>query len=169
MGESRARTSVTEHLKLPPAIGYPALEYRDFPNSGGVNRTKVNGARSWSSGRHWHASSTTLHYSGYRQAGTPGDPIYLGAANPTLITTSTGPQGGTSVASQTYHNATLSYTFGARHERAALRGLSLQLTVNNVLGTEPPFDAGNNRAPFFYSRYGSVRLRDYVLRVKKDF
>jgi hypothetical protein len=45
----------------------------------------------------------------------------------------------------------------------------VQLTVNNVFDTEPPFDAGNNRAPFFYSRYGNVRLRDYVVRVKKDF
>jgi hypothetical protein len=34
---------------------------------------------------------------------------------------------------------------------------------------EPAFDAGNNRAPFFYSRYGSIRLRDYILRVKRDF
>jgi hypothetical protein len=34
---------------------------------------------------------------------------------------------------------------------------------------EPALDAGNNRAPFFYSRYGSIRLRDYILRVKRDF
>jgi hypothetical protein len=86
-----------------------------------------------------------------------------------LVTTSTGPQGGTTVASQTYHNVNVTYHFGAKHERASFRGLSVQLTVNNVFATEPPFDAGNNRSPFFYSRYGNVRLRDYVLRVKKDF
>jgi outer membrane receptor protein involved in Fe transport len=30
----RARATLTDHLKLPPAIGYPALEYRDYVNSG---------------------------------------------------------------------------------------------------------------------------------------
>jgi len=86
-----------------------------------------------------------------------------------LVSTSTGPQGGTTVASQTYHNVNVTYNFGARPELSYFRGLSVQLTVNNVFDTEPPFDAGNNRAPFFYSRYGNVRLRDYVVRVKKDF
>ncbi len=166
---ARARATITDHLKLPPAIGFPAMEYLDFPNSGGVNATKLNGSLSWSSGRHWRASWTTVHHGGYKQSGAPGDPIYLGAANPTVITTSIGPQGGHTVASQTYHNLNFSYNFGAKHDRAYLRGLSVSLTINNVLDTEPPFDAGNNRAPFFYSRYGNVRLRDYVLRVKKDF
>ncbi|MEI6467790.1 MAG: TonB-dependent receptor, partial [Verrucomicrobiota bacterium] len=54
----RGRTTLTDHLKLPPAIGFPAIEYRDFPNSGGVNRTKINGSLSWSNGRHWRASWT---------------------------------------------------------------------------------------------------------------
>lgn len=165
----RGRTTITDHLKLPPAISYPAIEYRDFPNSGGVNRSRVNGTVSWSSGRHWRASWTTNYTGGYKQAGAPGDPIYLGVANPTLVTTSTGPQDGTTVASQTYHNVNVTYNFGARPEHSYFRGLSVQLTVNNVFDTEPPFDAGNNRAPFFYSRYGNVRLRDYVVRVKKDF
>ncbi|MBL9200207.1 MAG: TonB-dependent receptor [Opitutaceae bacterium] len=165
----RGRTTITDHLKLPPAIGFPAIEYRDFPNSGGVNRSRVTATVSWSSGRNWRASWTTIYTGGYKQAGAPGDPIYLGVANPTLVTTSTGPQGGNSVASQTYHNLNVTYNFGARHERSYFRGLSVQLTLNNVFDTEPPFDAGNNRAPFFYSRYGNVRLRDYVLRVKKDF
>jgi outer membrane receptor protein involved in Fe transport len=165
----RGRTTITDHLKLPPAISFPAIEYRDFPNSGGVNRSRVTGTVSWSSGRHWRASWTTNYTGGYKQAGAPGDPIYLGVANPTLVTTSTGPQGGTTVASQTYHNVNVTYNFGAKHERSYFRGLSVQLTVDNVFDTEPPFDAGSNRSPFFYSRYGNVRLRDYVLRVKKDF
>ncbi len=165
----RGRTTITDHLKLPPAISFPAIEYRDFPNSGGVNRSRVTGTVSWSSGRNWRASWTTIYTGGYKQAGAPGDPIYLGVANPTLVTTSTGPQGGTTVASQTYHNVNVTYNFGAKHERSYFRGLTVQLTVNNVFDTEPPFDAGNNRAPFFYSRYGNARLRDYVVRVKKDF
>ena len=110
-----------------------------------------------------------MHHGGYRQAGATGDPVYLGAANPTLITTSTGPQGGFGVAAQTYHNLNVSHAFGPRHPWPALRRLSLQFTLNNVLGTEPAFDAGNNRAPFFYSRNGNIRLRDYILRVKRDF
>jgi hypothetical protein len=86
-----------------------------------------------------------------------------------LITTSTGPQGGFRVAAQTFHNLNISHAFGPRHRWPYLRRLSVQFTLNNVLGTEPAFDAGNNRAPFFYSRYGSIRLRDYILRVKRDF
>lgn len=166
---ARARATLTENLQLPPAIGYPALEHVGYPNSGGTNRAKANFTLSWSGGRGWRASWSTVHHGGYRQAGAPGDPVYLGAANPTLITTSTGPQGGFRVAAQTYHNLNVSHAFGPRHRWPYLRGLSVQFTLNNVLGTEPQFDAGNNRAPFFYSRYGSVRLRDYILRVKRDF
>lgn len=166
---ARARATLTENLQLPPAIGYPALEYVGYPNSGGTNRAKANLTFSWSGGRGWRASWSAVHHGGYRQAGAPGDPVYLGAATPTLITTSTGPQGGFRVAAQTYHNLNVSHAFGPRHRWPYLRGLSVQFTLNNVLGTEPPFDAGNNRAPFFYSRYGSVRLRDYILRVKRDF
>jgi outer membrane receptor protein involved in Fe transport len=166
---ARARATLTEKLQLPPAIGYPALEYVGYPNSGGTNRAKANLTFSWSGGRGWRASWSAVHHGGYRQAGAPGDPVYLGAATPALITTSTGPQGGFRVAAQTYHNLNVSHAFGPRHRWPYLRGLSVQFTLNNVLGTEPPFDAGNNRAPFFYSRYGSVRLRDYILRVKRDF
>jgi iron complex outermembrane recepter protein len=166
---ARARATITENLQLPPAIGYPALEYVGYPNSGGTNRAKANFTFSWSGGRGWRASWTAVHHGGYRQAGAPGDPVYLGVANPTLITTSTGPQGGFDVAAQTFHSLNVSHAFGPRHRWPALRRLSVQFTLNNVLGTEPAFDAGNNRAPFFYSRYGSVRLRDYILRVKRDF
>ena len=165
----RGRATLTDHLKLPPAISFPATEYVGFVNSGGVNKTKFTGTIGWSSGRHWRASWTTTYQGGYRQAGAPGDPIYLGAANPTLVTTSTGPQGGYTVDAQTYHNATIGYAFGARHEKFYLKGLSVQFTVNNIFDAEPPFDAAAVRSPFFYSRYGNVRLRDYIIRVKKDF
>jgi outer membrane receptor protein involved in Fe transport len=164
----RARATLTDHLKLPPAIGFPALEYRDYVNSGGVNKAKYTGTVSWGH-KQWRAFWTTTHQGGYKQAGAPGDPIYLGVANATPITTSIAPQGGTTVSSQTYHNVSLGYAFGARNEKGYLRGLSIQVTVNNVFDTEPPFDAAAVRTPFFYSRYGNVRLRDYIVRVKKDF
>ena len=61
------------------------------------------------------------------------------------------------------------YNFGSRNDRSYLQGLSIQLTVNNVFDTLPPFDTGRIPTPFFYSRYGNVRLRDYIIRVKKDF
>ena len=164
----RTRATLTDHLKLPPAIGYAPLEYRDYVNSGGVNQAKTTTTLSWGHGS-WRATWTTTYQGGYKQAGAPGDPIYLGAANPALVTTSTGPQGGNTVASQTYHNASLSYAFGAKGDAAWLRRLPVQLSVNNVFAALPPFDAAAARAPFFYSRYGNIRLRDYVLRVKKDF
>ena len=166
----RARTTITDHLKLPPAIGFAPVEYVGFVNiPEGVNRAKANASLSWSSGRHWRASWTTLYQSSYNQRGSRGDPIYLGNPNAPLITTYTAAQGGNTVPSQTYHNVNVSYNFGARHERAYLQGLSIQVTVNNVFDTVPPFDTGRIPTPFFYSRYGNVRLRDYVIRVKKDF
>ena len=167
----RSRTTYTEHLKLPPAIGFPAIDYLGFPNSGGANKLKSNASIGWTNGKHWRASWSAIYYAGYNQSGAPGDPIYLGAANPTPITTSTAPQGGTKIPSQVYHNVMVGYNFGARDARGWMKGLSIQVTVNNVFETEPPYDAAalNGRAPFFYSRYGNVRLRDYILRVKKDF
>ncbi len=165
----RARTTITDHLKLPPAIGFPAIEYLEYPNSGGVNRAKANGTVSWSSGRRWRASWTTTYQSGYKQRNSPGDPNYLGNPNAAINTLYTGPQGGNTVAAQRYHNVTLGYNFGARNPRAYLKGLTLQFTVNNVLNTLPAYDTGRIPTPFFYSRYGNVRLRDYIIRVKKDF
>ena len=166
----RARTTITDHLKLPPAIGFAPVDYVGWVNiPEGVNHAKANGSISWSSGSHWRASWTTLYQSGYNQRGARGDPIYLGNANTPLVTTYTAAQGGNTVPSQIYHNVNLSYNFGAKNARSYLQGLSLQLTVNNVFNTLPPFDTGRIPTPFFYSRFGNVRLRDYVLRVKKDF
>ncbi len=165
----RSRATITEHLKLPPSISFPAMEYAGYVNSGGVNKLKNNTALSWASGGHWRAVWSATYHSGYKQSGAPGDPVYLGAANPTLITTSTGPQGGYRVSSQIYHNASVTYAFGQKDTHRLLQGVTLQLTVNNVFDTLPPFDAVNGHVPFFYSRYGDVRLRDYILRFKKDF
>jgi iron complex outermembrane recepter protein len=166
----RARTTITDHLKLPPAIGFAPVDYVGFVNSpGGVNHAKANGSINWSSGRNWRASWTTTYQSGYNQRGSRGDPIYLGNANAALDTTYTAAQGGNTVASQIYHNANLTYNFGARNQRSYLKGLSVGLTVNNVFDKLPPFDTGRIPAPFFYSRFGNVRLRDYIIRVKKDF
>ncbi|MBL9210112.1 MAG: TonB-dependent receptor [Opitutaceae bacterium] len=164
----RARTTITDHLKLPPAIGFAPVEYVGYVNSDGVNRAKANGTVSWSSGRHWRASWTTTYQTGYQQRNSAGDPNYLGNPNAALNTLYTAPQGGNSVAAQRYHNVSLGYNFGARHRLHLFRGLTVQVTVNNVFNALPPFDTGRIPTPFFYSRYGNVRLRDYVLRVKKD-
>jgi len=43
------------------------------------------------------------------------------------------------------------------------------VTVNNVFNTLPPFDARSGNTPFYYSRFGNVRLRDLVVRLKRDF
>ncbi len=59
--------------------------------------------------------------------------------------------------------------FGPRQGWTYLRRVSVPLALKNIFDTDAAFDAGTNRAPFFYHRYGSVRLRDYILRVKRDF
>ena len=166
----RARVTLTDNLRLPPTISYPALQYVGHVNAGGVNRLKSNLSVNWANGRRWRAGWTVVNYSGYRQAGAPDDPVYLGAANPTLVTTSTGPQGGYDIDGQTYHNATIGYSFGrGAATQALLRGVGVQVSVNNVFNTLPPFDARSGNTPFYYSRFGNVRLRDLVVRVKRDF
>ena len=47
--------------------------------------------------------------------------------------------------------------------------MGVQVSVNNVFNTLPPFDARSGNTPFYYSRFGNVRLRDLVIRVKRDF
>src|SRR5688572_23750623 len=67
----RGRATITDHLKLPPAIGFAPIEYVGFVNiPEGVNRGKGNGSLSWSNGRGLRASWTTTYQTGYKQRGS---------------------------------------------------------------------------------------------------
>jgi hypothetical protein len=47
--------------------------------------------------------------------------------------------------------------------------VTVQLGIDDVFNTPPPFDAYSSIAPFYYSPYGSVLLRSYVVKIKKEF
>jgi outer membrane receptor protein involved in Fe transport len=163
-----AGATVVEHLKKPNAPGAPMLEYVGYVNSGGVNKVKGNVAVSCYLGSHWTVGWRMVYYDGYKQAGAPGDPVYNGAVNPTPITTSTLPQGRNTIPEQIYHNIFASYNFGSvKRARSMLDGVNIQLGINNLFNTAPPFDANGSYAPYYYSPFGPHALRTYILKVRK--
>jgi iron complex outermembrane recepter protein len=165
-----AGATIVAHLKKPNAPGAPLLDYVGYVNSGGVNKVKGNVALSWYLGSHWTVGWRTVYYDGYKQAGAPGDPVYNGAINPTPITTSLLPQGRTTIPEQIYHNVFASYKFGeAQSTRHVLRGVTIQVGINDLFNTAPPFDANSSYAPYYYSPFGPHTLRSYILKIRKAF
>ena len=162
--------TLTEHLKQSPAVGAPLVEYVGFVNSGGVDKLKANAVLSCYLGSHWVIGWRTNYYAGYKQNGAPSDPQYLGAAVYTPITTNTLPQGRATIPAQTYHNLFASYSFGTSPGfHRLLAGVTIQLGINDVFNTAPPYDAYSGYAPYYYSPFGNPELRSYVLKIRKTF
>ncbi|MEJ0038619.1 MAG: TonB-dependent receptor [Gammaproteobacteria bacterium] len=151
------------------AVDSPFLEYAGFPNDGGEIKIKSNASLEWSQ-RGWTAAWTASYYSSYRQAYSAGSPLAL--RNPDFKAPVVAAQGGASIPSQTYHDIFLSYEFRSLEAAPALgekmlSDLTLQVGVNNVFNSAPPFDAYNR--PYFYSPLGDPRLRSYRLSLNKKF
>jgi len=162
--------TVVEHLKEPPAIGASLVEYDGFLDSGGIVKTKVNATVTFLFGRHWTMGWHTNYFDGYKQQGAPSDPEYLGASTYTPITTFTQAQGGYYIPSELYHNVFASYRFGRNADRwHVLDGMTLTVGVNDLFNTAPPFDANLIYQPNYEAPFGSVLLRTYVVRLKKEF
>lgn len=165
-----AAGTIIEHLTRPPVPENKPVEYVGYPNSGGVGKTKANTTFTWQNNK-WNFGWSVAYFGAYKQSGAPADPVYLGAATYTPVTTETAMQGGYKIPGQIYHNAFASYRFQSSDHKGhrLMNGVTVQVGVNNVFGTIPPFDAGNINDPYFYSPYGNVRLRDYVLKIRKVF
>ena len=162
--------TVVEHLKEPTAISEPLVEYVGFLDSGGVVKTKVNATLTFLFGQHWTMGWHTNYFDGYKQQGAPSDPEYNGASTYTPITTATQPQGGNYIPSELYHNVFASYRFGTKADRwHVLDGMMVTVGVNDLFNTAPPFDANTIYQPNYEAPFGTVLLRTYVLRVKKEF
>lgn len=159
-------------------VNLPVADYVGFVSSGGPGKLKENATFNWQRGA-WGAGWSATFYSSYAPRGAPGDPAYATATAP-LITNLQGAitrQGGTRIPSQTYHQVWVRYAFPdnvdsgagkiAGWVQRAMAGSTLQLIVKNVFDKEPPFEAFNE--PYYYSRYGDMRLREYVLSLKKPF
>jgi len=167
--------TVINHLMLPFTMDGPLLEYAGFANSGGAIKTKANSSLTWLVGKNWTLGWNTRYWGSYKQQGSPSDPQYNGLTTYTPVTTQLLPQGGIaatngiSIPSQMYHNSFVTYVFGHSPKLRYLAGTTIQVGINNVFNTAPPFDAHSSLAPFYYSPYGSVLLRTYLVKIKRDF
>ena len=163
--------TVIEHEKRQTNVGSPSLEYVGWTNSGGEAKTKANGTLTWANG-HWAVAWSARYYGSYNQLGAPGGPTNDFANTPLA-------QGSNTIPSQTYHDLFVSYSFGASSKRTEAKftahverlfaNTTLQLGIKNVFDKLPPFDAYSAYAPFYYSPYGDIRLRDLWFSVRKQF
>jgi len=169
-----AAATIIEHLKMPYVLNGPLIEYSGFAESGGAVKTKANGSISWLVANHWTFGWNARYWDSYKQAGYPSDPQYNGAKiyspNMTQIMAQAGPSAVNAILipAQIYHSAFALYRFGNSPKfHHLLAGASIQLGVNNVFNTAPPYDAAYS--PLFYSPYGSLLLRTYIVKFKRDF
>jgi outer membrane receptor protein involved in Fe transport len=130
---------------------------------------KANVSLSYYLNTHWTLGWRTTYFDSYKQAGAAGDPVYNGVINPTPITTSTLPQGRGTIPEQMYHNIFASYHFGATQKLRMLNGVTLQLGINDLFNSAPPFDANASYAPYYYSPFGARDLRTYILKIRRAF
>ncbi|HQY06498.1 MAG TPA: hypothetical protein PLQ52_10580, partial [Lacunisphaera sp.] len=95
---------------------------------------------------------------------------------PVLSTIYTQGQGSDRVASQLYHDIFGSYVFGRNSRKSAdrnrltqvlLKGVTLKAGVRDLFDKAPPLDAF--RSPYFYSNFGSPRMREYWISLTKQF
>lgn len=159
-------------LETQYSLSAPRYDAVDFPAESGAIKHKTNGGMVWE--RHgWSVGWNVYHIGSYRQYGAPGGPSATQRAASALepLNTYTAPQGGTRIASQTYHDLLVGYAFDNQPANrggfpALLSGLSLQMGVKNVFNRVPPYD-------YFYAYYtsplGDVRLRSIWFSVKKTF
>jgi iron complex outermembrane receptor protein len=159
--------TVIEHDLRQYTVGGPLADYVGFPSEGGEAKTKANGSLTWTY-RHWMLGWTTTFFGSYEQAGAPGSAPVLFYSN----TYYTDAQGGYTIPSQVYHDVFATYTLkevstGSSVANHLLSDMTVQFGIKNLFNKVPPFDA--YYGPYFYSPYGSARLRDYWLSVKKTF
>lgn len=149
------------HFKRQTVFGAPFV---DWVNTSGSAPLKFRSAGSlvWDRDA-WKFGWSANYYGRYKVLAPP-------------VTTSTASvvrQGGLYIPSQVYHNAFASYRFnatpGAPSRRDSLtRGLELQLGIENIFNRIPPYE-GNSPNGFTYSTWGSLRLREYRVALKKAF
>jgi len=163
----RAMATVIEHDKQQTTLDQPFVDFVGWPGSGGVAKTKANATLTWIY-RDWTVAWTTRWFDGYHQVGAPGDPS--GNTYPGFVQA----QGSTTIPSQMYHDLFASYTFGKGDgpsiwPRRLISDFVIQVGVKNLFNTLPPFDASNANAPYYYSTYGDVKLREYWISARASF
>ncbi len=160
------QATLYESLTKQVDVTSPFAEYVGWPHHGGVPDWRGSATFAW--GRKGLTLGWTSRYiSSYNVYGSPGAPI--------SSTTYTTMQGSDTVPGQLYHDIFGSYFFGRAKKksgqnkfvRSLLAGLSVKAGIRDVFNEAPPFDAF--RGPYYYSNYGSARMREYWITVRKDF
>jgi outer membrane receptor protein involved in Fe transport len=156
--ELRAQLTFIDHEYRQYSVGAPLWDLAGWPDDGGETKTKANATLSWDRSP-WQLAWTARYFDGYGVQGAPGDPTGIS-------TFYTQAQGSYRIPSQIYHDMVATYVIRSPADRKRPT-LTLQAGVKNVFNTLPPFDAAS--APFRYSQYGDLRLRDYRLSVRASF
>lgn len=142
-----------QHYQLQPTFNAPLVEYIGTP---GYVKFKASG------GLNWDYNQWTLGWS-VRHVGSSLQRVAYIAQ-----------QGSDHIPSQQYHDIFVARRFPQATARDAAwwqRTLSrseLQLGIQNVLNTVPPFDAYYS-PNYLVSRYGDARLATYTITVRKNF
>jgi hypothetical protein len=169
IGSLSLSTSATvyEYLEKQASTTSPFFDYVDYPTMGGVPKTKASGTFAW--GRKGLTLGWTMRYiSSYGVYGSAGAPV--------LSTVYTQAQGSETVPSQLYHDIFGSYVFGRtgrsaternRFNRIFMEGVTLKAGIRDLFDQAPPIDAF--RSPYFYSNFGSPRMREYWISLTKQF
>lgn len=149
------------HYKRQTVFGAPFVDWVNTSGSAPL-RFRGTGSLAWDRGP-WTLGWSVQHYGRYKVLAPPVTPSTAALVR----------QGGPYVASQTYHNAFAAFRFdgrtGSRSPGARLTaGLELQVGVENVFDAVPPYE-GNSPNGFTYSTWGSLRLREYRLSLRKLF
>lgn len=161
-----ATATVTDYLRKQPTLSDPLRDYVDYPTMGGAVKTRGSSTFAW--GKKGLTLGWTMRYiSSYGVHGSAGAP--------TSIPAHAIAQGSDKVESQLYHDIFGSYVFGrgktapgqSRFVRALLKGVTLRAGIRNVLDEAPPIDVF--RSPYFYSNFGSPKMREYWISMRKDF
>lgn len=125
----------------------------------GPLKHKGNVSLSWMRGG-WKADWVMSYFGSYRQYDVGGISAYVLA------------QGSNKIPSQSYHDATLEYSWldgeNGSWQQRAVNNLTVQLGILNVFNEVPPFDAYYSTYQY-YSPFGNPRLREYRVSVAKRF
>jgi outer membrane receptor protein involved in Fe transport len=164
--------SLISHLKDQLDLQLPEYDSAGFhPSEGGGPKYKRNLNLVWQNGA-LTAGWAMRYFGSYKvpcAAGSPCSLQYLdgGEDSGTALI-----QGGTSIESQSYHDAFISYFVDERSSATAARflgGLHIQIGVKNIFDKAPPFDWVNQQQNYYLSPYSDMRLRSYWLSLAKRF
>jgi iron complex outermembrane recepter protein len=143
----------------------PEREYAGFPISGGPLKIRGNASLDWYRGG-WNASWITRYFGPSNVDGSKGSP---NGEYPNIVAMQ-----GSTVSSQLYHDAFISYSFpiardsiaGRRILNSFTNGLTVHLSVANLFNAIPPLDL---HGILYTSPYGGIRLREYTVGLRKRF